>query len=236
VEEKEDGVVQRILMASGGRSSGIYADSGETSFANIRLATSLVKETNARNVLVIGAAGFTFPRDAAAFPEVQHVDAVDVDPAVKEIAETQFLKHPIPEKVRFLPLSARYAMGKLRNQGEHYDFAYLDAYFGRGIPEELSTVEFFEDVRRISERVAANVIMDRALESNFARNLLASFRQAFGRVWVIDAKPGDDEISNMVVTSWAAPEAVEWNGAGHTYRDDSNTADRDRVRLMWGNR
>jgi spermidine synthase len=193
-----------------------------------------VKDTRARNVLVIGAAGFTFPRDAAALPEVQRVDAVDVDPSVKEIAESQFLKHPISEKVRFLPLSARYAMHKLRNEGGYYDFAYLDAYFGRGIPEELSTVEFFEDARRISHRVAANVIMDRALKSRFARNLLASFRQAFGRVWVIDAKPGDDEISNMVVTNWAAPESVEWDGAGQTYRDDSSTADRDRVRLMWG--
>ena len=228
---EEDG--ERVMLMSGGRSSGIFVGSGETSFATIRLATQLVKESRARNLLVIGAAGFNLPRDASAFPEMEHVDAVDVDPAVKGIAETQFLKHPLPAKVRFLPLSARYAARKLGHEGRHYDFAFLDAYFGRGIPEELATVEFFRDVRRISDRVAANVIMDRDLESEFARNLLVSFRQAFGRVWVIDVKPGDDYISNMLVTSWAAPGGVEWKGAGRMYRDDSNTADRDRVRLIW---
>jgi hypothetical protein len=41
---------------------------------------------------------------------------------------------------------------------------------------------------------AANVIMDRWLESPFARNLLASFRQAFDRVWVIDTIRGDAEV------------------------------------------
>ncbi|MEO8372359.1 MAG: fused MFS/spermidine synthase [Candidatus Solibacter sp.] len=229
VEEKGE----RVMLMSGGRSSGIFIDSGETSFATVRIVTNLVKDTKARNLLVIGAAGFNLPRDASAFPEMERVDAVDVDPAVKGIAETQFLKHPLPAKVHFLPLSARYAARKLGHEGRHYEFAFLDAYFGRGIPEELATVEFFQDVRRISDRVAANVIMDRDLESDFARNLLLSFRKAFGRVWVIDAKPGDDYISNMLVTSWAAPDAVEWNGAGHLYRDDNNTADRDRVRLIW---
>ena len=229
VEEKGE----RVMLMSGGRSSGLFIETGETSFATVRLVTKLVKDTQARHVLVIGAAGFNLPRDVSAFPEVERVDAVDVDPAVKVIAETQFLKHPLPAKVHFFPLSARYAARKLGHEGRHYDFAFLDAYFGRGIPEELATVEFFQDVRRVSERVAANVIMDRDLESVFARNLLLSFREAFGRVWVIDAKPGDDYISNMLVTSWPAPGAVEWNGKGHTYRDDSNTADRDRVRLMW---
>jgi predicted membrane-bound spermidine synthase len=234
VEEKEDGPAERIMMVSGGRASGIYVETGETSFAYTRLAAKLVEDTKARNILVVGAAGFNLPRDASALPFVQLVDAVDVDPAVKEIAETQFLKHRLSEKVRFLPLSARYAMHKLRNEGAHYDFAFIDAYFGQGIPEELVTVEFFADIERISDRTAANVIMDRALKSDFARNLLASFRQVFGQAWVYDVKPGDSAISNMMITSWAAPGSLQWNGLGHTYRDDSNTADKDRVRLIWG--
>ena len=41
-------------------------------------------ETKPETVLVIGAAGFTFPRDAANFPGVRRVDAVDVDPVVHE--------------------------------------------------------------------------------------------------------------------------------------------------------
>ncbi len=233
LEEKEDGPAERIMMVSGGRASGIYVEDGETSFAYTRLGAKLVADTMSRNVLVVGAAGFTLPRDAALLPLVQHVDAVDVDPAVKDIAESQFLKHSLPAKVRFVPLSARYAMHRLLGEGAYYDFAFIDAYFGRGLPEELATVEFFADVRRISGRTAANVIMDRSLKSEFARNLLSSFRQVFGQVWVIDVKPGDSELSNMMLTSWPVAESVQWNGTGRAYRDDNNTADRDRVRLMW---
>ena len=233
VEEKEEGANIRIMLMSGGRASGLNVETGETSFASIRVARKLVVDTKARNLLVIGSAGFNLPRDAAALPLIQYVDAVDVDPAVKGIAEMHFLKHPLSDKVRFLPLSARFAVRKLRKQGARYDITFIDAYFGRGIPEELATVEFFEDVRLISERTSANVIMDRALKSEFARNLLSSFRQAFGHVWVIDTKRGDEEISNMTVTSWPAQGAVEWNGNGRAYRDDSNTVDNDHVRLVW---
>lgn len=234
VEETDDGPPLRVMMVSGGRASGIYSESGETAFPYTRLAAKLVEDTKAGNVLVIGAAGFTLPRDAALLPLVQHVDAVDIDPAVKGIAESQFLRHALPGNVRFIPLSARYAMRKLRNEGRHYDFTFIDAFFGRGIPDELATVEFFEDVRRISGRTAANAILDRTLESEFARNLLVTFRHVFGQVWVRAVKPGESETANIMLTSWPAPESVEWNGPGHAYRDDSNTADRDHVRLIWG--
>src|SRR5260370_5626445 len=168
VEERAgNGRAERILMMSGGRASGIYADNGETSFEYVREAGRALAETNPTTVLVIGAAGFTFPRDAANFPGVAHVDAVDVDPVVREVAERKFLKNPLPAKVQFLPLSARYAVRKLRAEGARYGFTLVDAYFGKGIPDELVTVEFFKDLRLVSERTAVNVQMDRAMESAF---------------------------------------------------------------------
>src|SRR5262249_10610123 len=154
---------------------------GETSFAYVRAAGQVLAAAGSERVLVIGAAGFTFPRDAARLPFVKRIDAVDVDPVVLDIAAKHFLRQPLPLAVRFLPLSARYALHKLRRDGERYGFTFLDAYSGKGIPDELLTVEFFSDVRAISERVAANVIMDQDLESPFARNVLASFRQAFAK-------------------------------------------------------
>jgi spermidine synthase len=184
--------------------------------------------------LVIGAAGFTFPRDAAGLPFVRRIDAVDVDPVVLRIAEEHFLLQPLPPKVQFFPMSARYALHKLKQDGRRYGFTFLDAYSGKGIPDELLTVEFFADVRAISDRVAANVIMDQDVESAFARNVLASFRQAFGRVWIKHVKPEDEDLTNIMVMNRQAAGAVEWNGAGRLYRDDRNTADRDHVELVWG--
>jgi spermidine synthase len=236
VEEKTDsGRIERTLMMGGGRASGIYTDNGETSFEYVRAAERALAETKADTVLVIGAAGFTFPRDAASLPGVREVDAVDVDPVVREIAERHFLKQSLPPKVRFLPLSARYAVRRLRQDGRRYGFTLVDAYFGKGIPDELVTVEFFKDIRLVSERTAVNVQMDRAIDSAFAKNVLASFREAFGSVWVKDVRRerDDSDLTNILVTSWPASGSVSWNGSGEVYRDDKNTADRDHVALVW---
>jgi hypothetical protein len=131
-------------------------------------------------------------------------------------------------------LSARYALYKLHREGDHYGFAFLDAYSGKGIPDELLTVEFFSGVRAVSDCVAANVIMDQDLESAFAHNVLASFRQAFGRIWVKHVKPEDEDLTNIMVTNRAFAGSIEWTGAGRLYTDNRNTADRDHVDLVWG--
>ena len=97
------------------------------------------------------------------------------------------------------------------------------------------TAEFFRDVHAISDRTVVNAVMDRALKSAFARNLVASFREAFGEAWLIDARPNDDAfLTNVLVLSWPAPGSNKWDGSGHVYRDDRNKADLDRVALMWG--
>jgi spermidine synthase len=227
----ENGRIERAFLMGGGRASAIYADNGETSVQYVIESEKMLAEIKPETVLVIGAAGFTFPRDIAA--SVKQIDAVDVDPSVQRIAEEHFLKQPLPSNVRFLPLSARYAVRKLRKEGRYYGFTMVDAYFGKGLPEELATVEFFRDVRLVSQRVLVNVIMDRAMDSAFARNLLATFREAFGAVWFKDAKPGDSDLTNILVTSWPALGSAPWNGTGTVYRDQKNTADRDHVALIW---
>jgi spermidine synthase len=226
--------MERTLLMGGGRASGIFTDNGETSFEYVREAEKVLAEISSQAVLAIGAAGFTFPRDAANFPTVKQVDAVDVDPTVRNIAEKQFLKQRLPTRVRFLPMSARYAVRRLRSDGAHYGFTLVDAYFGKGIPDELVTVEFFKDLRLVSERTAANIQMDRPMQSAFAHNVLASFREAFGAVWVKDVKHDQDsDLTNILVTSWPVDGSVAWSGTGTAYHDDRNTADRDHLALIW---
>jgi predicted membrane-bound spermidine synthase len=232
-ETARDERVERVLWMNGGRASGIYVDDGETSFSYVREAGNALRATGSSRVLVIGAAGFTFPRDASRLPFVAQVDAVDVDPVVLRIAEERFLRARVPSKVRFLPLSARFALRQCRREGRRYGFTFVDAYSGKGIPDELLTVEFVGDLAAVSDCVAANVIMDREMESAYARNVLASFRAAFGRVWVKDVRPGDDDLTNIMVTNRAFDGSAEWTGEGRVYRDNRNTADRDHVEMFW---
>jgi len=234
MEEKgDDGRMQRILMMNEGRASGLYIDTGETAFAYVRAAEAALAEIHPERVLVIGAAGFTFPRDVANLKSVSQVDAVDVDPIVLRVAEKEFLKAPLSPKIRFYPLSARYAVRKLAKDGNHYGFTLVDAYFGKGAPDELLTVEFFRDVRKVSGQIAVNMIMDPTLESPFARSVLASMREAFGPLWVTNVKNSDANTTNMMVTTWASAGSIQWNGSGTLYHDDRNTADRDHVNLVW---
>ena len=227
------GRAERAMYPNGGRASAIFAETGETSVRYVLEADRLLAAAPCAEVLAVGAAGFTFPRDASTVPGVERVDAVDVDPVVREIAERQFLRAPLPAKVRFFPLSARYALRRFRGQGARYGFTLLDAYTGKAIPAELLSREFLADVHIISERTAANVILDSGIKTEFARNVLATFRQVFGRIWTKDVDGGDSDPTNVMVTDWPIAGAAEWNGTGTVYQDDRNSADRDHTRMIW---
>jgi len=234
VEERLDqGRVERAMYLNGGRASAIFADTGETAVEYVLEADRLMAAAPCPLVLAVGAAGFTFPRDVATLPGVERVDAVDVDPEVLAIAERHFLPRPLPPKVRFVPLSARYVLRRARAARVHYGFTLLDAYAGKAIPAELLSREFLADVRAVSARTAANVILDRGAESGFARNVLATFRSVFGRVWTKDVNPGDSDITNYLITDWPIPGSTEWTGAGTVYLDDRSTADGDHTRMIW---
>jgi hypothetical protein len=45
-------------------------------------------------------------------PFVERIDAVDIDPTIKPIAETYFLQETLSPKVVFIPYSARYAVNQ----------------------------------------------------------------------------------------------------------------------------
>jgi spermidine synthase len=195
-------------------------------------AERALAEVSPKLVLVIGAAGFTFPRDAARAHGVQRVDAVDVDPVVKAIAETRFLAEKLSPSIRFLPQSARYAVRRLHKDGEHYGFTLVDAYYGKGIPEELVTVEFFRDLAKLSDRTMMNVVMDPKMASSFARSLLATFGDAFGTVWVKQPTADDSTLVNVMVANWPTAGATRWNGSGAVYRDDKSNANLDWVKLI----
>jgi len=232
-ERSTKGRAERAMYLNGGRASAIYADTGETSVNYVIEADKLLAASPCPLVLAVGAAGFTFPRDVAALDEVERVDAVDVDPDVLEIAVSRFLPHRLPAKVHFVPLSARYALRRARAQQVHYGFTLLDAYTGKAIPAELLSREFLADVHAVSSRTAANVILDRGAESDFANNVRATFRREFGRIWTKDVDPGDSDVTNYLITDWPIEGSKEWTGEGRVYVDDRNSADRDHTRMIW---
>ena len=136
---------------------------------------------------------------------------MDVDPVVLP-SPRSISCSALPAKVRFLPLSARYALHKCHQEGRRYGFTFVDAYAGKGIPDELLTVEFFAEVRDVSESVAANVIMDRS-GIGIRQKCAGIVPAGFGRVWIKHVSRKEEDLTNIMVTrNRSRPD--RWNGKG----------------------
>ena len=102
-----------------------------------------------RTLLVIWAAWFVYPYEVAQLPYVERIDTIDIDPQVKTIAENKFLFQTLSPKIVFYPESARRFINQAIKNNTTYDLIILDAYNGKSIPDELTTVEFFNGVQQL---------------------------------------------------------------------------------------
>lgn len=94
------------------------------------------------DVLVLGAGGFVISHTMNG--ENYHFQYVDIDPQVKELAEESFLDGPINGE-----FSDEGAIAFLNKNDKQYDTIILDAYSSaRGIPNHLSSVEFFNSLKK----------------------------------------------------------------------------------------
>jgi diguanylate cyclase (GGDEF)-like protein len=130
-------------------------------------------------VLVLGAGGFTLSHREPS----NRYTYVDIDPKIREIAETRFLKAPI--RGEFIVDDAR---RYVRATAERYDAVVVDVFSSHtSIPGHLVTREFWQDARRALAPegvLLANLILDGKLETPYARNLLATIESVFGRCGV----------------------------------------------------
>ena len=104
----------RTMLLDGGFASSWDPAQQKSVFGYIRnsvetadLRNKLSAVAGNKKLLVIGAAGFTYPEEMAQRSEVVQIDTVDVDPEVKPIAEKYFLQKELDAKVHFIPQSAR---------------------------------------------------------------------------------------------------------------------------------
>lgn len=154
--------------------------------------TAVSSVAGKKNIMVIGAAGFTYPEEMAQKQYIERIDTVDVDPSVKEIAEKYIRQRPLHEKINFVPESARGFMAEALQNKTYYDYILVDAYNGTSIPEELVTEQFFADLYKLSNSVMLNMIMDRKMESAFAQHLLATLQAAWPNgIWYKSVADGE---------------------------------------------
>lgn len=129
-----------------------------------------------KSILVVGAGGFNLGtgdlKNSYLF--------VDIDPDLREIAETHLLKKPLDANKRFAAVPARAFFYENREQ---YDLIVLDVFSGLAhVPEQLLTREFFAQVRGALKPggvAAFNFIVSPNFSSVFSIRLDNTLRSVF---------------------------------------------------------
>lgn len=187
----------------------------------------------ARDVLVIGAGGFTIGLDDTH----NRYTFVDIDGDLKDVAETHFLGRRIGDSKRFVAASAK---AFVHSDTQHYDLIIIDAYTNIfSIPMECTTREFLLEVKkRLKERgvVIANVVGSATFEDRFSARYHNTFASVFGvfsrqMIGDISAWPGvnpdpkrAERINNVLYIYFNGPHA----GDRTVYSNDQNTYSLDR--------
>ncbi|NJD24689.1 MAG: methyltransferase type 12 [Betaproteobacteria bacterium] len=173
-----------------------------------------------RDILVLGAGGFTLSHRE---PENRYT-YVDIDPAIKGIAEQHFLREPA--RGEFIADDARRFVATTERR---FDAVVVDVYSSHtSIPSHLVTREFWEGARRVLKAdgvLLANLILDGRLETPYARNLLATIESIYGRC-AVDVLHKGQPLANVEVACFASSRPA----ATAIYVDEKNPADLDRAR------
>lgn len=145
--------------------------------------------TEPANALIVGLAGGTSAHSLlATYPDL-HIDGVEIDPVVLDLARTYFaLDDP---RLTTFAKDGRYF---LETTDHAYDLVVLDAYRQPYIPFHLATTEFFELVdRHLNEHGVVVVNVGRS-ETDFrlVDALSSTLNAVFQSVWLVDVQGYDN--------------------------------------------
>lgn len=148
--EADDGSSVRLLEVGGVVHSGTYIDERYTELVFEYLKRYDLMFTTSRHiqhVCVLGCGGYDYPEHLVAhYPEVK-VDAVEIDPAITELARRYFFLDRLiaeydAEATGRLNLICADALEHLRTTDKSYDAIVNDAFDADVPPEHLTTSEF----------------------------------------------------------------------------------------------
>ncbi len=127
-------------------------------------------------VLVIGAGGFTMGLTDA----TNDYTFVDIDPALKSVAEDRFLHRRLGPNKRFVASSAR---AFVRNDTNFYDIIVIDVGTNLyTVPMECTTAEFLRGVKRRLRPggvLVVNVVADPAFRDRYSVRYDRTFSEVF---------------------------------------------------------
>jgi spermidine synthase len=140
--------------------------------------TSLLFSTAPQNILVIGLGGGTLPTAfAELFPQA-NVDAVEIDPAVVDVAR-EFFGFVSSERLQVHTQDARVWTKRAVRKPRRYDIIVLDAFNGEYIPEHLMTREYLQETKALLAP-GGTLVANTFSISNLYDHESATYAEVFG--------------------------------------------------------
>ncbi len=158
------------------KTDGVFASITQ---AEELLLKPLLASDPKRDILVLGAGGFTFGRN----DEHNNYTYVDIDPDLKEITEKFFLEKPLTPNKKFVTTAARAFLVDALREDKKFDLVYIDAFNGEmWVPEDLVTQDFFGQVREVLKPdgiASANMVLNPTYADGYSRNMDHTFGSVF---------------------------------------------------------
>lgn len=132
-------------------------------------------------ILIVGLGGGTLPRALQQLLPEAHIDVVEIDPAVVEMAGRYF-SFEAGGRIAVTTADGRVFVKRAGLQGRRYDLVMLDAFDHEYIPEHLLTQEFLEEVKALLAPggvLAANTFSSSRLYDHESTTYVAVFGKFF---------------------------------------------------------
>jgi len=217
---------KKLFSLNGSYSSGISTQSKESFFGYVQESIKKTQFHQPKSVLVIWAAGFSYPYEISQYDFVENIDVIDVDPELKDIAQTYFLETELSDKIHFYPTPAR---AFIQQTTKKYDMILVDAYSGNSIPPQMLTQEFFDSLSTIGTHIYLNVITDAELSSSFSKNMLTTLISSWDDVYLVHTWYKGNPTTNFLISNTFHSEYQQYDLSEHgtIYIDDKNSIELD---------
>ena len=214
---KKNGENVRYLNIDSGFESATFTDEekvNELVFSYTKYYDLMFKANNdINNVLLIGGAGYSYPKYYISHFENKKMDVVEIDGKITEVAKKYFyldklIKDYDLENNKRLNLITEDGRTYLNNNIKKYDAILNDAFSGNSPAKTLTTIETVKNIKESLNQngvYLTNIIS--ALEGENTKFLKAEYntlRQVFKNIYVVPCEKVEDTthvINNMVIAT-----------------------------------
>ncbi|MEE8078323.1 MAG: fused MFS/spermidine synthase [Pseudomonadales bacterium] len=170
------------------------------------MLSSLLLQPDPQAILIIGLGGGTLPTTLHELYPTARIDIVEIDPAVKTVAETYF-NFTVSEGVEVFLQDARVFTKRALGRGESYDLIMLDAFNGDYIPEHLMTREYVEESRQLL-RPGGVLVANTFSISKLYDHESETYRAVFGEFYNVTTSDSSNRI--IIARNEPLPDGMEF--------------------------